>query len=124
MTTSVTQYEALKIAAEEFIRKVDNGEAKNVRSYNAFKLALALPETNSLTLDDLTEIVSMMSDTTKKQAISDFENARSMATAELAEQDLSEGAKNLLQRHKSLASIMLSTFTIEQFEVNSLNKKV
>lgn len=39
----MTRLEALTKAAEDFIAKVDRGEAKSVRSYNAFKQALNIP---------------------------------------------------------------------------------
>lgn len=38
--TDPIDYDALELAARNFIAKVDNGEAKSVRSYNEFKKAL------------------------------------------------------------------------------------
>jgi hypothetical protein len=41
---SPTREEALAKAAQDFIDKVDRGEARSIKSYQAFKKALLLPQ--------------------------------------------------------------------------------
>lgn len=42
---------ALDIAARDFVAKVERGEARSIRSYAAFKTALAMPSDPPMAVD-------------------------------------------------------------------------
>ncbi len=124
MTTRITRDEAIEQAAKDLIKLHDDGAHILVRPFNQLKLALALPkETQFVLCDEFLELISMLQPKTKVLILEDLDNARRQAVAELAEGDLSQGAQELLQKHRKLADIAVVAFAKEQAEINSLNKK-
>lgn len=52
-----TREEALAKAAQDFIDKVDRGEARSVKSYAAFKAALRIASRQEVSVEELEEFI-------------------------------------------------------------------